>query len=160
MSASARFARLLPALALALGPSLAWSQVSVQEPWARATVAGQTSSGAYMQLRSKQAAVLVEARSPVAAVVELHEMKMVDDVMKMQAIQGLPLPAGQTVSLKPGSYHVMLIDLKQQLKAGEQVPITLVVESADKKREILDIQAEVRSAAGQAGAHKAGNHGH
>lgn len=133
-------------------PALA--QVEVTEPWVRATVPQQTATGAFMQLRSKQAARLVEAKSPVAATVEIHEMKMVGDVMKMHAVPGVDLPAGQMVELKPGGYHIMLLELKQQMKDGDTVPLTLVVEGKDKKRETIEVRAVVRPlAAAPAGHH-------
>ena len=87
------------------------------------------------------------ASSPVAGTVEIHEMKMEGDVMRMRAVSELALPAGQAVALKPGGYHVMLLDLKQALKAGDSVPVTLVVEGVDKKRETIEIKAAVRAAA-------------
>jgi hypothetical protein len=96
---------------------------------------------------------LVEARSPVAGVVEIHEMTMVDNVMRMRAVPGLELPAGKAVELKPGGYHVMLMDLKGQVKEGQSVPLTLVVEGRDKKRQTVEVKAQVR-ALNQAG------HGH
>jgi len=74
-------------------------------------------------------------------VVELHEMKMVDNVMKMRAIPALALPAGKVVELKPGGYHVMLVGLKQQIKDGDRVPLTLVIEDKDHKRETIEVDA-------------------
>ena len=100
----------------------AFAQVSVKEPWVRATVAQQKATGAFMQITSAQDARLVEAKSPVAGVVEVHEMVMEKDVMKMRAVPGLDLPAGKSIELKPGGYHVMLMDLKQQMKVGDSVP--------------------------------------
>lgn len=121
------------------------AEVSIKDPWVRATVTEQKATGAFMQLQSSGDARLVEARSPVAGVVEIHEMAMIDNVMRMRALPtGLDLPAGKSVELKPGSYHVMLIDLKQGLKAGDVVPLSLVVEGKDKKRETLEVKAEVR----------------
>jgi len=70
---------------------------------------------------------------------------MEKDVMRMRAVPALALPAGQTVELKPGGYHVMLMDLKAPVKAGEVVPLTLTLESAGGQRSTLDIQAEVRA---------------
>ena len=122
----------------------AFAQVTVKEPWVRATVAQQTATGAFMMLTSPADSKLVEAKSPVAGIVEIHEMKMENNVMKMRAINGLDLPAGKAVELKPGGYHVMLMDLKQELKAGETVPVMLVVEGADNKRETLEVKATVR----------------
>ena len=103
-------------LELAAGASLA--QVEVQSPWARATVPGQKTAGAYLQLKSAQGANLIGAESPVAAIVEVHEMRMEGNVMRMRAVPRLELPAGKLVELKPGGYHIMLIDLRQPLKNG------------------------------------------
>ena len=111
----------------------------------RTTVAQQTTSAAYMRITSAQGGRLVEASSPVAASAEVHEMKMTGDMMKMRAVDALPLPAGQAVALKPGSYHVMMMGLKAPIKAGETVPLTLTVEGEDKKRSTVEIKAEARS---------------
>jgi periplasmic copper chaperone A len=120
------------------------AQVLVTEPWVRATVAQQKATGAFMKLTSKDGAKLVAVKSPAAAVVELHEMSMDKDIMRMRAIPSLTLPAGKTVELRPGSYHVMLIDLKAQIKEGDTVPVTLTVEAADGKRSDLEVKVPVR----------------
>ena len=120
------------------------AQVTVKDPWVRATVAQQKATGAFMQITSAQDARLVEARSPVAGVVEVHEMSMEKDVMKMRAVKGLDLPAGKSVELKPGGFHVMLMDLKQQMKEGDTVAVTLVVEGKDKKRTMVEVKAPVK----------------
>jgi len=137
--------------------STASAQVAVKEPWVRATVPAQKATGAFMQINAAKGARLVEARSPVAGLVEIHEMAMVDNVMKMRAIPGLDLPAGKSVDLKPGGYHVMLMELKGQIKEGDSVPITLVVESADKKRSTIEVKAPARPLAGASADKK---HGH
>ena len=118
----------LSVLSLSLLASLAHAQVTVSEAWVRATVAQQKATGAFMQLQSAQDAKLVSAQSPVAGVTEVHEMAMDNGVMKMRPIPFLALPAGKAVELKPGGYHVMLMDLKGQVKDGDMVPVTLVVE--------------------------------
>ena len=146
-------------LALTAGAVSAQS-VDVKDAWARATVKGQMASGAFMTLTAKDGAKLVSATSPVAGVVEVHEMKMDGNVMKMRAVQGgLDLPAGKAVELKPGGHHVMLMDLKQQVKEGESVPLTLVFEGRDGKRETVQVAAPVRAlnAAAQP-KHGAGKH--
>jgi copper(I)-binding protein len=125
-------------------PAFAAAQVRVTDPWVRATVPQQQVSGAFMQLSSSRAMRLVEVRSPVAGIVEIHEMAMDQGIMRMRPVPGVDLPAGKTVELKPGGYHVMLIDLKKQLKEGDNVPITLVLEGKDKKRETLEVKATVR----------------
>ena len=138
---------LLSALALLTAAATAQAQsaaVSVQDAWVRGTVAHQKASGAFMTLTSPLAGRLVGATSPVAGVTEIHEMRMEGQVMRMRAIDGLDLPAGQAVQLKPGGYHVMLMELKQPLKPGETVPITLVIERAGGAKESIRVNAPVR----------------
>jgi hypothetical protein len=131
----------------------AWSQTVVTDPWVRGTVPQQKATGAFMQITSTQGGRLLSAASPVAGVVEVHEMKMDGSVMKMGAIPSLDLPAGKNVELKPGGYHVMLMDLKKELKAGDTVPLTLVVEGKDGKKESLEIKAPVRALGAPAMGH-------
>ncbi len=138
--------------ALALAAQLACAQTTVKDAWVRGTVAQQKATGAFMQLTSAQGGKLVSATSPVAGVVEIHEMSMDGNVMKMRAIAGVDLPAGRAVELKPGGYHVMLMDLKQQAKVGESVALTLVVEGKDGKRETIAVNAPVKAL--DTGAHK------
>lgn len=119
--------------------------VTVTTPWVRATATQQKATGAFMQLKAAADARLVEVRSATAGVVEIHEMAMEGDMMKMRAVTGLDLPAGKLVELKPGGYHVMLMDLKQPIKAGDAVPLTLVVETRDKKRETIEVSATAQA---------------
>ncbi len=146
----------LPFAALALCSAAAFAQTTVKDAWVRGTVAQQKASGAFMQITSAQGGKLVSVQSPVAGIAEVHEMAMDGDVMKMHALSGgLDLPAGKTVELKPGGYHVMLMDLKQPLKDGDSVPLTLLVEGKDGKRETLQVKASVKSfAAAPAPEHK------
>lgn len=130
-------------LTLASGTALA-ADVDVKTPWVRGTVTGQQATGAFMEITSKAGATIVSASSPVAGVTEIHEMKMDGGVMKMRAVARLDLPAGKPVKLAPGGYHVMLMDLKQALKKGDFVPLTLKVEGKDKAVESIEIKAEVR----------------
>ena len=120
-------------LAVALVASTAWAQsapVVVEGAWARASVAGQKATGAFMRLTAQENTQLVRVQSPAAAVAEVHEMKMENDVMKMRAVSALDLPAGQAVELRPGGYHVMLMDLKAPLAVGSEVALTLVLRNA------------------------------
>ncbi len=128
----------------------AWAQtaVKVEDAWVRGTVASQKATGAFMRLTPVANARLVAVQSPVAGVAEIHEMAMENDVMKMRQIPGLDLAAGRTMELKPGGFHVMLMDLKQPLKGGEQVPITLVFEDDAKKRFTQEIKAPVTALGG------------
>jgi copper(I)-binding protein len=137
--------RQLAAFAAALFFALpAAAQVTVADAWVRGTVPGQMATGAFMKLTSARDAKLVEASSPVAGVVEIHEMAIVDNVMRMRAVKALDLPAGRAVELKPGGYHVMLMDLKEPLKDGQTVPVTLLVEAGG-KREAVEVKAVVRA---------------
>lgn len=126
----------------------AWAQapanVEVKDAWVRATVAQQKSTGAFMQLTAVADTRVVQVSSPIAGVVEIHEMAMDKDVMRMRAVPALPLPAGKTVELKPGGYHVMMMDLKGPVKAGDVVPVTLVLESKDGLRSTLEVKAVAR----------------
>ena len=99
-------------------------------------------SAVYVTLNNtgSQADALVSAASEVARVVELHEVKQESGVMKMRPVTSIPLPAGGTVELKPGGYHLMLLDLKHDLKAAEKVPVTLRFEHGGELR----IEAAVR----------------
>jgi periplasmic copper chaperone A len=109
------------------------TSIVVEDPYARATPAGALSGAVYMTLDNKTTAAdrLISASSNVAAQVQIHEMSMVNSVMQMrQLTNGLPVPAGESVTLKPGGYHVMLIGLKKQLTAGETIPLTLTFEKA------------------------------
>jgi hypothetical protein len=138
------FATALIALATGSGAQTT-PTVDVKDAWVRATVAQQKSTGAFMQLTAKTDTQLVEARSAAAGVVEVHEMAMDNNVMKMRKVAGLPLPAGQTVTLKPGGYHVMLMDLKGQVKEGDLVPVTLVFAGKDGTRSTQELKVPARA---------------
>lgn len=127
--------------------------VQVHDAWARATVAQQKATGAFMRLRADQGGRLVGVRTPVAEVAEIHEMKLEGDVMKMRAIPYLELPPGQEVELKPGGYHLMLMDLKQAVTAGSELELTLLLETTAGKQEQLLIRVPVRSLSAGHGAH-------
>ena len=127
-----------------------WAQtVAVSGAWVRGTVAGQTATGVFMELKASEAAVLLGASSPVAKLAEVHEMAMDKDVMKMRAMPRLDLPVGKVVELKPGGYHIMLTGLSKPLKKGDIVPLTLKLEGKDKKPVKLEVKVEVRDLAAQ-----------
>ena len=146
------------AIAIVLGLSAAAAlaaDVEIKDAWVRGTVTGQQATGAFMEITSRSGGVLVGATSPAAEITEIHEMKMEGGVMKMRAVGRLELPAGKPVTLGPGGYHVMLIKLRQPLKKGDAVPLTLAVEGRDKKVEAVSLKAEVRDlAAPPAGEHR------
>lgn len=121
----------ITAAAMAAFALSAVAQVDVTNAWARATVKGQMATGAFMTLTAKDGTKLVAGSSPVAGVTQVHEMKMEGGVMKMAEVKGgLDLPAGKTVELKPGGYHIMLMDLKEPLAKDSSVPLTLVFKDA------------------------------
>jgi copper(I)-binding protein len=141
---------MLVATSLVLAASTTFAQTTVKDPWIRGTVDQQKATGMFVQITSVKGGRLVSVASPAAGVVEIHQMAMDGDVMTMRPVNGLELPAGKTVELKPGGYHVMLMDLKRPLKAGDVVSVTLVVEGPDKKRETLEVKAQVRALGSQA----------
>jgi copper(I)-binding protein len=126
--------------------SAAFAQtITVADGWVRATVQGQKATGAFMKLTAKDSAKLVSASSAAAGVVEIHEMKMDKDVMKMAALpNGLDLPAGKTIELKPGSYHVMLMDLKSPLAADSTVPVTLTFQDSKGNKTSQELKLPVK----------------
>lgn len=146
--------RILAGLAIGSFGVSAWAQqpiVAVTAPWATATVAGQTSSAAYMELTATEDAALVGVASPLATVAEVHEMVMDNGVMKMRARPRLDLRAGKPLALRPGSYHIMLMELKQPLKKGVALPLTLKIEGRDGKQRLVEVSADVRGL-GESGA--------
>jgi len=138
---------LVACIACALAPLAAIAQVSVQDAWVRGTVPGQSATGAFMQLSSSADTSLVAVASPVAKVVEIHSMTHEGGVMRMRAVESLPVPAGKSVELGPGGYHVMLMDLAQPLKEGDKVPLTLTFADKSGKKTTQDVTATVRALA-------------
>lgn len=135
------------ALALLAGTVQA-QPVQVQDAWVRSTVPGQKGTGAFMRLTSPVSTRLVAVSSPVAGVVEVHAMRVENNVMKMTPLpDGLELPAGQPVELKPGSYHIMLMDLPRALTPGNAVPLTLVFRDARGQEQRLEVKAPVSAVA-------------
>lgn len=122
------------------------AQTRVEDPWVRATVAGQPSSGAFMRITADTDSTLLSVSSPVAKDVQIHEMSMTNDVMRMGPVDAVPLPAGETVALDPDGYHVMLMGLNGQIKEGDQVPLTLTVKNAEGETEVVNVTAPARAA--------------
>ncbi|HEX7157279.1 MAG TPA: copper chaperone PCu(A)C [Burkholderiaceae bacterium] len=122
----------------------AQAQVKAEQAWARATVAQQKASAAFMRLTSKVDARVVEVRTPVAGVARIHEMKLEGGVMRMRALSQLELPAGRAIEMRPDGAHVMLMDLKRPLKEGETVPLTLVVDIGG-RRVPVEVAVKVRA---------------
>ena len=140
---------MLSLLLLAQTAMAAGINIKVEDAWIRATAPGQQVAGAYMQITSPVNATLLKVQSPVAGRMEIHLMRMNHGVMEMREVQTLALPKGETVKLVPGGFHLMLFDLKQPFKGGETVPIKLIIQMPDKKRETVKVVAQVRALSGQ-----------
>lgn len=152
------FIRTIAAAALMVAATAqAQVNVTVKDAWVRATVPTQKATGAFMQLQAAKDSKFVSVSSPLTPNVEVHEMAMQGDVMRMRQVQAIELPAGKTVELKPGGYHIMLLNLKAQVKEGETVPFTLVFEGKDGKRETVEVKAPVKSLTSQAKPAHAGH---
>jgi len=128
--------------------------VTVKDAWVRAPAPGQKVAGAYMELVSRTNLELTAVASPAAARAELHSASVEEGVMRMRPVARIELPSGKAVKLAPGGLHIMLIDVKQPLKPGDKVPLTLTVQRADlSSRSVFTVQAEVRPAAAES-AHR------
>ena len=147
----------LAAFALSLFAAASLAQpaapVTVEGAWARASVQGQKGTGAFMALTAREPLSLVGATSPAAGVAEVHEMKMEGDIMRMRAAGSIALAAGKPLELKPGGYHLMLMELKAPLKPGTTVPVSLLFKTPQGEPRKLDISLPVAATAPQ-GAHK------
>lgn len=126
-----------------LWTGVAWADVKVEDAWVRAAVPGQAATGAFMVLTADQDSQLLQADSAVAKDVQIHEMLMKDDVMRMQQVKAINLPAKQPVSLDPHGYHIMLMGLNRTLSAGDTVPITLIVKDGSGQEHSVEVQAPV-----------------
>ena len=159
------FTRLIALTAsLVIASHVAAQTLTISNAWVRATVQGQKATGAFMTVTSKENAKLLSASTPVAGIVEIHEMKMDKDVMKMAALpNGLDLPAGKAVDLKPGGYHIMLMDLKLPLNKDVGVPLTLTFQDSNgkKSQQVVQVPVSMQPPMGPgAGMHHSGEHKH
>jgi len=123
------------------------ADVAVKDAWVRATVPGQKGTGAFMSLTAKSDLRLVGASSAVAGIAEVHEMSMNGDVMQMRAVTGVDLPAGKTVALRAGGFHVMLLDLKTALPKNATVPLTLLFKDAKGVESKVEVTVPVATTA-------------
>lgn len=121
--------------------------VVVEGAWARSTVAGQDTTGAYMTLTAREPLTLVGARTAVAGTASVHEMKMEGEVMKMREVEALPLVPGKPLRLAPGGYHFMLMDLKAPIKPGSTIAMTLRFRDASGAERQLPVSVPVAAAA-------------
>ena len=118
--------------------------IQIGHPYARATVAQQSSGGAYLSLTNKgaQEEQLIKVSSPIAKTVEIHTMSMSGDVMKMRSVENIVIKAGEKIAMQPGGgFHIMLIGLNQALKAGDHFPLTLEFAKAGKIEVTVNVEA-------------------
>lgn len=119
-------------------------EVSVSDAWSRATAPGQVSAVVGLRITSQKDARMVALSSPAAAEAQMHSMTHENGMMKMRQLDSLALPAKQEIVLGAGGDHLMLINLKKPLKAGDVVPLTLTVQFADKSTEQVSVKAVVQ----------------
>jgi hypothetical protein len=122
----------------------ALSPVRIEAPWARETAAGQRDGGGFMTIVNdgKSADQLVAAASPVSAEVQIHTVQMDGGMMRMRELpEGIPIPAEGRVELKPRSLHIMFINLKRPLRAGERVPVTLKFRAAGEQTVMFEVRS-------------------
>ncbi len=137
--------------------ALAQALPKVDVAWVRGSVPGQRGTGGFMRLTAREPLQLVGASTPVAGVAEIHEMKMEGDVMRMRAVDKVDLVPGVAFELKPGGYHLMLMDLKQPLQKDALVPLTLLFRNAAGAPLRMELQVPVSMQA--PGAHPASSTG-
>jgi len=129
--------------------------VQIENAYTRATVPGQMAAGGFMKIENKGAAdQLISASSPVAGEVQLHEMAMDGNVMKMRQVKDIAVPAGGAVELKPGGLHLMFMNIKAPLAAGETVPVKLKFAKAGEVEVKMPVNAMGNPGAGHGGAMK------
>ncbi len=145
---NARNLRLFLAVLLGIAVSDVRAQVVVDEPWVRGVVPGQTSTGAFMTIRSTDAAELIAVSSPAAATAHIHRMAMGGGMMTMEPVSSVMVPANGMVEFKPGSYHVMLVGLTKPLAIGDHVPLQLTFRDASHNETSITVQATVRDVTG------------
>ena len=132
------------ALCMSLAPAFAGSDVEIRDAWVRATVPGQPVAGAYLTVESQSSARLLSVRSEIARAVEIHEMSSTDGIMRMRRLESVDLPAGREIRLAPGGVHLMLLDLRHPLRAGEQIELDVVTAAAGEEPKTTRVRALVR----------------
>jgi len=150
---SIKLIALAASLAIASAALAQPTQLEVNNAWAGATPGKAENGAAYLTIQSPTADRLVSVSSPVAKKAELHSMSMLGAVMKMRPIDGLDVPAGQPVALKPGGEHIMLMGLNQQLHEGQSFPLTLDFEKAGPRTVTVTVEKAGAKGPGPAAAH-------
>ena len=142
----------LALVAATTGSSVRAQQVT--DAWVRGTVKGMDATGAFMHIEVAAPMSLIGASSPVAGSAQVHQMSMSGNVMNMGPVDQVPIVPGKPDDLAPGGYHVMLMNLKQELTTGDTVPITLRFRQADNSVKSVEVKAQVRAlAGGNSGGH-------
>jgi hypothetical protein len=136
--------RILPLAILAALSLPAAASVTATDAWVRGTVPAQKSTGAFVTLTSTEDARVVAVTTPAARSAQIHESRMDDGRASMRHVESLMLPAGRSVELRPGGYHVMLEDLAKPLAEGDRVPLTFTIEDKGGKRSRVEVDAAVR----------------
>jgi copper(I)-binding protein len=121
------------------------AQIVVNQGWVRGVVPGQKSAAAFMFVTSGSDAWMIGASSPVARSAEIHNMKFEGGIMKMRAVDKLPLRAGKTIEFTPGGLHIMLVDVTRPLKEGDMVPVTLQFEDRTGRKWPFDVKLPVKA---------------
>ncbi len=117
--------------------------IIVAGAWVKPTIPGGAVSAAYMRIQSLTALKLIKVETPVAGEVQIHDMKMNDGVMEMREMDGVDIPVGKVVELKPGGKHVMLMNIAKPIRLGSKVPLKLVFVDANKKQVSIQVDATV-----------------
>jgi copper(I)-binding protein len=153
-------AAISPVLAPAMAAEFKQGDITIVDPWARATPGKAPNGGAFLMIKSAGAGdKLIGVESKVAKRTELHNHINDNGVMKMRQVAAIEVPAGGMAMLKPGGYHVMLMKLHQGLKEGDRFTLTLLFEKAG----AVEVQVEVKAvgAMGSGAMHRHGqNDGH
>ena len=136
--------KILGCIVLAASALNVSAAVTATDAWVRGTVPAQRSTGAFVTLESTEDAKLVAVTTPAAKSAEIHESSQSQGLMQMRAVGEVALPAGKRVELKPGGYHVMLVDLERPLVEGDSVALTLTIEDKRGRRTQLEVRAPVR----------------
>lgn len=132
--------------------------IAVSNAWLRPTIEGQDATGAYLTITAGQALALVGATSPAAEIIEVHEMKMDGDVMRMRRAEKLNLEPGQPLALKPGGFHLMMMALPAPIPQGQAVDLVLNFEKPDGTKIDMPIKAKAQQLG--TGAAAQGSHHH
>lgn len=141
---------------MATGQTVTLGDLKISAPFARATLPNQPVAGGFLTITNSGEAgdTLIAARSPVAGRMEVHEMAMDGNVMRMRELEdGLSVPAGETVTLEPGGYHIMFMDLAESLTEGDSAEVTLTFEEAGEVTLSMPVVARDAGAAHDHGGH-------